>query len=250
MSIEFFCDACFTKVVTPDSTAGKKGRCPNCGKVVDIPADQTPASAPQTISLPENYVPPQGGPSSGVADDIEIPDRDKKKLTADEKRLKTKLGDYEWESKKGYKNWGNFNPVDRHAIKKERRLVTMRSIAAPGVALLVTAIVNMIVMLITISVLSVMVIIQFMREQQMTNDVQTTQLVIWCIALSLWLSIFAVIIIGANHMRMARNYSMAMTGAVVAVLPINPCLILTIPFGIWAIMVLANKNVRLGFRST
>jgi uncharacterized paraquat-inducible protein A len=35
--IEFSCRYCRHLVRTPSGTAGKKGRCPNCGQVIDIP---------------------------------------------------------------------------------------------------------------------------------------------------------------------------------------------------------------------
>ena len=37
MTIEFPCPECSHVVRTPDQTAGKKGRCPGCGMVVQIP---------------------------------------------------------------------------------------------------------------------------------------------------------------------------------------------------------------------
>ncbi|HZN35673.1 MAG TPA: hypothetical protein VFB80_17710 [Pirellulaceae bacterium] len=43
MPIEFSCPACHQLVRTPDAAAGKKGKCPLCGAVVQIPA---PAAAP------------------------------------------------------------------------------------------------------------------------------------------------------------------------------------------------------------
>ena len=254
MSIEFFCDACFTKVVTPDSTGGKKGRCPSCGKVVQIPEQTAEQAAPKTISVPDNYVPPRSGPSTLAASaagiDNIVPEKETEKVTADKRRLKSKLGDYEWESKAHEKQWGNFNPVDRNRAKRERRLESIRAITAPGVALLVTAVINMILVILAIAGLAFMVVLQFTRNQNLEADTEMAGLVFWCVGLAIWLAVYAIIIIGANHMRMARNYTMAMTGAVVAVLPINPCMILTIPFGIWAIMVLANRRVRIGFRST
>ena len=45
MPIEFPCPTCRHLVRTPDATAGKKGKCPQCGAVVQIPGPQSPAPA-------------------------------------------------------------------------------------------------------------------------------------------------------------------------------------------------------------
>ena len=58
-----------------------------------------------------------------------------------------------------------------------------------------------------------------------------------------------VIIIGAVHMMRLKSYSSAMTAAVLAVIPLcSPCVVLGIPFGIWALVVLSNADVKAAFR--
>src|SRR5690349_1409986 len=42
MAIEFPCARCGQLVRTPDSAAGKKGKCPSCGQVQRIPSSETP----------------------------------------------------------------------------------------------------------------------------------------------------------------------------------------------------------------
>jgi phage FluMu protein Com len=44
MTIEFPCPQCSQLVRTPDAAAGKKGKCPSCQAVMQIPALQTPAA--------------------------------------------------------------------------------------------------------------------------------------------------------------------------------------------------------------
>ena len=62
MAIEFPCPTCRQQVRTPDAAAGKKGRCPNCGTVVIIPAPVA-VVAPGSISVSQ----PQPPPSPPVA---------------------------------------------------------------------------------------------------------------------------------------------------------------------------------------
>ncbi|MBN1590539.1 MAG: hypothetical protein JW888_13575 [Pirellulales bacterium] len=46
-----------------------------------------------------------------------------------------------------------------------------------------------------------------------------------------------------------RSYALAMTAAILAIIPcFYPCCIPGAPFGIWAVIVLADGNVRAAFR--
>lgn len=54
---------------------------------------------------------------------------------------------------------------------------------------------------------------------------------------------------GALSLLRVSSYGLAMTGAIVAVIPcLSPCCILGIPFGIWALVVLNDESVKAGFR--
>ncbi len=58
-----------------------------------------------------------------------------------------------------------------------------------------------------------------------------------------------VILIAAVQMLRVRKYGLAKTGAILAVIPcIGPCLVLGIPFGIWALVTLGKSGVRTAFR--
>ncbi len=50
MTIKFNCTVCNSSVTTPDAMAGKKGKCPTCGSVIQIPSPPKPA-APSTPVL-------------------------------------------------------------------------------------------------------------------------------------------------------------------------------------------------------
>src|SRR5687768_17910710 len=64
MPIEFPCPTCRQQVRTPDAAAGKKGRCPNCGTVVVIPA---PVAVIMPGSLSVAPTKPQPAPLSPPA---------------------------------------------------------------------------------------------------------------------------------------------------------------------------------------
>lgn len=54
---------------------------------------------------------------------------------------------------------------------------------------------------------------------------------------------------GSIQMLKLRSYGLAMTAAIIAVIPcFGPCCCLGIPFGIWALVVMNQPNVKLAFR--
>jgi hypothetical protein len=57
------------------------------------------------------------------------------------------------------------------------------------------------------------------------------------------------IVYGATQMRALRNYNMAMTASVVAMLPCGCCCIVGLPIGIWSLVVLLKPEVKAAFES-
>jgi predicted Zn finger-like uncharacterized protein len=53
---------------------------------------------------------------------------------------------------------------------------------------------------------------------------------------------------GATKMKQLENYNMAMTASILAVIPCSGCCVLTLPFGIWGLVVLNQPEVREAFR--
>ena len=69
--IRFSCRACGKGVRVPDTSAGKKGRCPFCKEVMSIPADSQPVSLAEALAglgagepVPVEQAPPPRPPSS------------------------------------------------------------------------------------------------------------------------------------------------------------------------------------------
>ena len=57
------------------------------------------------------------------------------------------------------------------------------------------------------------------------------------------------VIVGAYHLQNLRKYWLAMTGAIIACIPCcGPCLVLGIPFGIWALVLLNNPEIKPHFK--
>jgi hypothetical protein len=56
-----------------------------------------------------------------------------------------------------------------------------------------------------------------------------------------------VILAGALQMKGLRAYPLAMTASIVAMVPCNVCCLLGLPFGIWALVMLCNPDVKRAF---
>ena len=65
----------------------------------------------------------------------------------------------------------------------------------------------------------------------------------------LGLALSALVLVGALNMKRLESYSLAMAGAIVSVIPcLAPCCVFSLPFGIWALVVLSDPRVRAAFR--
>jgi hypothetical protein len=63
------------------------------------------------------------------------------------------------------------------------------------------------------------------------------------------IGIGAVILIGAQKMKRLESYNWAMAASIIALVPcISPCCILGLPFGIWALIVLGQPNMKNAFQ--
>jgi hypothetical protein len=61
------------------------------------------------------------------------------------------------------------------------------------------------------------------------------------------LAINGVVLYGAVKLKQLENYALCMTAAILMVIPCSPCFFLSVPFGIWALIVLFDARVRDAF---
>jgi phage FluMu protein Com len=80
MPIEFRCESCSKLLRTPDESAGKKAKCPQCGTIVDVPNEGGPATeAPAPTQSPDPFATPESpsrdpNPFGGLASSSSVPD--------------------------------------------------------------------------------------------------------------------------------------------------------------------------------
>lgn len=63
------------------------------------------------------------------------------------------------------------------------------------------------------------------------------------------LIVFVIIFVGAIRMQQLRSYALAMTASILSLVPCSiPCCCISIPIGIWALVVLCKANVKSAFK--
>jgi hypothetical protein len=65
---------------------------------------------------------------------------------------------------------------------------------------------------------------------------------------SFGLIFYGIVFAAAMQMRNLRSWGFSLAGSIMALLPCSLCCILTLPFGIWAIVILSQENVKIAFR--
>ncbi len=61
--------------------------------------------------------------------------------------------------------------------------------------------------------------------------------------------LYGLMILGALKMKALEGYALAITAAIIAMLPCSCCCLVGVPIGIWALVVLLDANVKAAFRS-
>jgi hypothetical protein len=133
----------------------------------------------------------------------------------------------------------------------------LQSVKGPAIALIVTAILNMILALwgLVKMLFFPTNLTQFNAEMQQLNNPQMQAFMQKMISMSsgpfgivnelFCIAMAVLILMGATKMRSLRSYEFAFTAAILAMIPcLTPCCLLGLPFGIWALIVLSKPTVK------
>jgi hypothetical protein len=209
MAIEFRCIQCQRMLRTADETAGRQAQCPECGSISPVPSSSEPISP---VASPEG-----GNPFAAWQPPESQPASD--------------------------------NPYQSPAAPMHPVLVradpsAVQRVAGPATALTVTAVLGLIQSGVLLVVMLLTASGALGPPGQDADDVVVAIVMIGVSFLGGFL-----ILIGAMKMRKLESYGLAMTGAIVAMIPqLSPCCPLGLPFGIWALVVLSNGSVKAAFR--
>lgn len=123
----------------------------------------------------------------------------------------------------------------------------LQRVNGPGISLMVTAIIGMLLQLLGMlsNLLGVGLGAAEGGEDQLAVMMSGG---VGVVANIIGIIIGVIVLIGAMKMRKLESYGLAMTASILAMIPcVSPCCILGLPFGIWAVVVLAKPEVKEAF---
>jgi hypothetical protein len=136
-------------------------------------------------------------------------------------------------------------------------------LGGPAIALMVTAILGILAQIGSVLLMPVQLKMQeaqmqtAVQQKQITQEQADQQMQITKMfggTIGVAVSIVGILIgilifVGALKMKSAQSYGLAMTSSILAMIPcLSPCCLLGLPFGIWALVVLSNPEVKAAFR--
>jgi DNA-directed RNA polymerase subunit RPC12/RpoP len=214
MPIEFRCSHCGRLLRTSEDTAGRQAQCPECGTLTMIPGAIPPADAPPSLApLGNESSPPAGGTSSAEP---------------------------------------AYRPSASSAYQVTPDPFAAQRVSSPATGLIVTAILGLIVQVLVIGGNLAQMLIGGAHMLPRGHEAfpvlvgSTANVVAGLFGLALSI----LVLVGALKMKNLEGYSLAVTSAVLALIPCtSPCCLLGLPCGIWALIALNDSAVKAAFRS-
>lgn len=231
-AIEFRCAGCNRLLRTAHDTAGKQARCPACGTVSMVPIPSVgrpdvPASGPAPGGVDEPVPYPSTPPPPGEEFDSPFAPGE----AANPYQAPAEYG----------------RPPPRPVIVADP--MAAQRVSGPATALIVTGALGIAIQV--LNLLAGLLHFGIGMGQGRPNPLPMVFPVQIALAQhSLCLILGIVVIMGALKMKNLESYALAMASAIIAMVPcLSPCCLLGLPFGIWALVVLSDGQVKAAFRS-
>jgi predicted Zn finger-like uncharacterized protein len=227
------CPSCKRKLLVPDELQGKSVRCPTCETVFTAASDADVASVP----------PPTAVEPSGL-----------ERIHADEEPLARERHDREPSRPRREDEDDDYYDGPEYAIHgRGSHRAALAAVSAPATALQVVSGILVAINIIFLFLRMVGIALPLAaggagpidQRDRLMMVVQGTAGV-GSSVLGLVLSIL--IAVGATKMKRLESRGWAMASSIIAIIPCTGCCVLSIPFGIWALVVLNKPEVRDNFR--
>jgi len=209
MAIAVTCQACGRQYNVKDEAAGKKFKCKDCGEAVSVP---------------------EAGGGGGAADDY---------------------GDAYNPYAEDDFGGSAAPPAPTRRPKKKRgqgASVAADRLKLPAIFLLIIAVLSSINHVAAL-VMHFMGIEMFPMAPAQNQAEEIGRMLGGVIGGTFGIVMDGLVIFGAINMLRVSSFGLAITGAIVSVVPCaSPCCVLGIPFGIWALVVLNDASVKAAFR--
>jgi hypothetical protein len=213
MAIEFRCPQCQRLLQTPDSTAGKQAKCPDCGAICVIPAASVP--------------PPESGPPIEPA-----PGQEGSPFAPGSQPGPAGA----------YQAVGGL-PGDFGIWRQPDREYALARVNSPAVGLIVVGALGLVYTLAQVAPLVVQ-----LGPRMQGDDLVALGAMGGFGVVALGASIL--IMIGGLKMKRLESYGWSRAACIMAMIPcLSPCCVLGLPFGIWGINVLSDPRVKSAFMS-
>ena len=264
------CPACSRQLRVPDEMLGRRVRCPSCQETFTAGDESAPAAPPPPlppapppgpinergeIVRDESPEPPRESirPEPATARDRydrdeedEPSGRSRRRREDDEEepydrpRRRRDDDDYDRPRRSRYRDdWDEDHPF------RDRRSEARGKVAGPAIALIITGALAIVLVLVSAGLIAVGL---SAGGPQPPQEELIPQLIGNAIGLLLGLAWGLLLIFGGMKMRKLESYALSMTASIVALLPCTSCCLLGLPFGIWALVVLSQSDVKDSFR--
>ena len=220
MPIEFRCQQCQNLLRTPDAAAGKKARCPQCGAIQDVPAQNTTSTPVSQTPVPTT-VPMQTPSPQTPANTDSVASTPPQNPYADRSVANPYTA-----------------PVAGVAQSPSSPQDARRKVMGPSIGIIATSALAML----AICLILVGGIVSVAQDGAENDDIMAF---IVCGALLL---VEAVICLGGVLMLMMKNYTLGLVSSVLSVIPCTMGWCIRFPFGIWALIVMFDPFVRSTFK--
>jgi len=214
MPIEFRCTSCGKLLRTADETAGREAQCPACGTVMSVP-ETVEAAAPEAAS-------PFGGENPFESSSAD--------------RHGDEVNPYE-------------APADYASWQSQSLTPPIERVRIPAICLMVGSGLGIVLQIASVG-FYIVVLIAAMNEAEAQEPAEMYVMTAAQVGSGvLGILLRAVVFFGAIKMKNLQNYGLSMAAAIIAVIPcFSACCLLELPFGIWALVVLSNAEVKQAFR--
>jgi len=225
------CPSCQRKLLVPDELQGKSVRCPTCEAVFTAQAD--------AVGDPERRLPagelqgsehvrsePERPPHSG--EDREPP-----------RRHREDEDDDDYYDGPGYgRSYGRWS-----------RQAALSAVSSPGTALQIVSGIaiatNLILLLLALAGVALPFAMGGQGPRNQNDQVFLIAEGITSVGVRVLGIVLCILIAyGANKMKRLESRKWAMASAIMAIIPCTGCCVLTMPFGIWALVVINKPEVR------
>ena len=250
MPIEFRCTQCNRLLRTQEDAAGKQAKCPQCGAILEVPASSAPQQPPSPFGETGAFPPAPAsgsetpfGPGAPPASDAPSPFAKDVPFPAGAPGPENP-----YESPRGVEGTGA-GPVP--AAYPDLLTYARERVSGPATALIVTGALGLALQLLGLvgNLIALSIPAMAPDPEMMPFDPAFGPGVNVGFGI-LGLALAILIIVGAVKMKNLQSYSLAMTSAIVALVPcISPCCCLGLPFGIWALVALSDAQVQAAFQS-